>query len=99
VKASKQNDIIPKNLVGTNWVSVESVLDNKSSIEIIDEKYCIYSSQTNTKLRPYKISENRILIGDSVSYAIRDNTFFYNDTPLYIKEEHYSKTKTQSRSS
>ena len=85
MKASKQNNIIPKNLVGTNWVSVGTVSEDKSAIEIIDEKYCIYSSQNKTKLRPYKISEGQIIIGDSISYAIRDNAFFHNDTPLYIR--------------
>jgi len=84
MKTTKQNSIIPKNLVGTNWVSVETIPEDKSAIEIIDEKYCIYSSQSKTKLRPYRISEGQIFIGDSVSYAIRDNTFFYNDTPLYV---------------
>ena len=87
MKTSKQNNIIPKNLIGTNWVSVETVLDDKSTIEIVDEKYCIYSSKNKTKLRTYRISENRILIGDSVSYAIRDNAFFYNDTLLYKKDD------------
>jgi len=86
MKASKQTSIIPKNLVGTNWVSVETISEDKSAIEIIDEKYCIYSSQNKTKLRPYKISEDQIFIGDSISYAIRDNTFFYNDTPLYVRK-------------
>jgi len=86
MKTIKQNNIIPKNLVGTNWVSVETVSEDKSAIEIIDEKYCIYSSRTKTKLRPYKISEDQIFIGDSISYAIRDNTFFQNDTPLYIRQ-------------
>ena len=86
MKASKQNSIIPKNLVGTNWVSVETVLEDKSVIEIIDEKYCIYSSQNRTKLRPYRISENQIFIGDSISYAIKDDAFFYNDTPLYVRQ-------------
>ena len=90
MKNSKQTNIIPKNLVGTNWVSVETVLDDKSTIEIIDERYCIYSTKNKTKLRTYKISENQIFIGDSVSYAIKDNTFFYNDTPLYIKEDRSS---------
>ena len=87
MKNSKQNNIIPKNFIGTSWISVETVLEDKSTIEIIDEKYCIYSSQNMTKLRTYKISEGQIFIGDSVSYVIRDNTFFYNDTPLYKKEE------------
>jgi len=85
MKASKQNNIVPKNLVGTNWISVETISERKSAIEIIDEKYCIYSSQNKTKLRPYKISEGQIIIGDSISYAIRDNAFFHNDTPLYIR--------------
>jgi len=86
MKTSKQNNVIPKNLIGTNWISVETVLDNKSTIEIIDEKYCIYSFQNNIKLRTYKISEGKIFIGDSVTYVIRDNTFFYNDIPVYKQE-------------
>ena len=90
MKSSKQNNIIPKNLIGTSWISVETISEDKSAIEIIDEKYCIYSSQNKTKLRPYRISEDQIFIGDSVSYAIRDNAFFYNDTPLYVKEERSS---------
>ena len=93
MKNSKQNNIIPKNFIGTSWISVETVLEDKSTIEIIDEKYCIYSSQNKTKLRTYIISENQIHIGDSVSYAIRDNTFFHNDTPLYVKAERTSKTQ------
>jgi hypothetical protein len=87
MKTSKQNDVSSKNLVGTNWIALETVLDNKSTIEILDEKYCIYSSQNNLRLRTYKISEGQILIGDSVSYVIRGNTLFYNDIPIYTKEE------------
>jgi len=87
MKTSTPNGITAKNLIGTNWTSVETVLDDKSTIEIVDDKYCIYSSNNKTKLRTYKINEDQILIGDSVSYAIRDNTFFYNDIPLYTKEE------------
>jgi len=93
MKTSKQNDVISKNLIGTNWIAVETVLDNKSTIEIIDEKYCIYCSQNNLRLRTYKISEGQILIGDSVSYAIRGNTLFYNDIPIYTKEERPSNTQ------
>jgi hypothetical protein len=87
METSKQIDKTTRNLIGTNWIAVETVLDNKSTIEIIDEKYCIYSSQNNFRLRTYKISEGQILIGDSVSYAIRGNTFFYNGIPIYKKEE------------
>jgi hypothetical protein len=90
METSKQIDKTTRNLIGTNWIAVETVLDNKSTIEIIDEKYCIYCSQNNVKLRTYKISEGRILIGDSVSYTIRGNTLFYNDIPIYTKEEHPS---------
>jgi len=83
---SKPNEVNPKNLIGTNWISIETVLDNKSSIEILDDKYCIYSSENFIKLRTYKIREGQILIGDSVSYDIRGNTFFYNDIPIYKQE-------------
>jgi len=90
MKTSTPNNAILKRLVGTNWVAVESNLENKSTIEIVDEKYCIYSYLNNVKLRTYKINDGQICIGDSVSYDIRGNTFFYNDTPLYVKEDHLS---------
>jgi hypothetical protein len=93
MKTSNQNDKTIGNFIGTNWIAVETVLDNKSTIEIVDEKYCIYSSQNNLRLRTYKISEGQILIGDSVSYSIRGNTFFYNDIPIYRKEDRSSNTQ------
>jgi hypothetical protein len=82
----KPNDVTLKNIVGTRWVTPETSSDNNGTIEIIDEKYCIYSCLDKVKLRTYKISKDRIFIGDSVSYTIRDNIFFHNGTPLYKKE-------------
>jgi len=86
MKSFKPKNVISKNLIGTNWIAVEAASNSKDTIEIIDEKYCIYSSQNKIKLRTYRISEGQIFINDSVSYVIRDNAFFRNDTPIYIRK-------------
>jgi hypothetical protein len=82
----KPNDVTLKNIVGTRWVTPETSSDNNATIEIVDEKYCIYSCLDRVKLHTYKINNGQIFIGNSISYAIRDNIFFHDDTPLYIKE-------------
>ena len=78
---------IQEKLIGTKWITAESDLDNKITIEIIDKNYCICSSFNKVKLRTYKISEDKIFIGDSISYVIKGNTFFQNNIPCYYKKE------------
>jgi hypothetical protein len=83
---SMPNDVTPKKLVGTKWIAAETNSDNKGSIEIIDEKYCICKSMKKVTLRTYEIMEGQIFISGFISYTIRDNIFFQDGTPLYSKE-------------
>ena len=88
MKSSKSNSISPESLIGTKWIAVNS--DNRNSIEIVEKAYCIYTSPNRVELHTYKICGDKIFIRDSIkdsiSYVIRNNTFFLNDTPLYVKE-------------
>jgi len=90
MKFFKSNNVNPKILTGTKWIAVDAALENKKAIEFVDKAYCIYTSLNKVELHTYKICGDQILINgllsDSISYAIKGNTFFQNDTPLYIKE-------------
>jgi hypothetical protein len=88
MKSSKPQSLTPESLIGTKWVAVNS--DNGNTIEIVEKTYCLYTSPNRVELHTYKICGDKILIRDSIqdfiSYVIKDNTFFLNDTPLYVKE-------------
>jgi len=88
MKSFKSNSLTPESLIGTKWVAVDS--DNRKTIEIVEKAYCIYTSPNKVELHTYKICGDKIFIRDSItdfiSYEIRKNTFFLNDTPLYVKE-------------
>jgi len=86
MKFSRSKDITPENLMGTKWVAVDAATDDINTIEFVDKSYCIYSFPNKVKLQTYKIQGDQIFINDTISYAVKDNTFFQNDTPLYIKE-------------
>jgi len=86
MKSFKSKDITPETLMGTKWIAVDAAADNINTIEFVDKAYCIYTFPNRVKLQTYKIHGGQIFINDSISYAIKDNTFFQNDIPLYIKE-------------
>jgi hypothetical protein len=86
MKTSNSNSVTPESLIGTKWIAVSDDSDYGNIIEIVEKTYCIISSPNKVKLQTYIINENQISINNSISYAIRDNTFFYNDIPFYIKE-------------
>ena len=86
MKTCNSNSVTPESLIGTKWIAVSTDSDYGNTIEIVEEAYCIISSPNKVKLQTYKINDGKISINNSISYAIKDNTFFHNDTPLYIKE-------------
>jgi len=90
MKFFKSKNVSPENLIGTKWIAVDAALENRNTIEIIDKAYCIYTFPHKVELHAYKICEDKIFINgcisNPVSYAIKDNTFFQNGTPLYTKE-------------
>jgi len=86
MKFPRSKDITPENLMGTKWIAVDAAADDINTIEFVDKAYCIFTFPNKVKLQTYKIHGGQIFINNSISYAIKDNTFFHNDTPLYIKE-------------
>jgi len=86
MKTSNSNSLTPENLIGTKWIAISADSNYGNTIEIVEKAYCIITSPNKVKLQTYKINEDQIFINNSMSYAIRDNTFFQNDTPLYVKE-------------
>ena len=86
MKTSDPNNVSPESLISTKWIAISDDSDYGKTIEIVEKTYCIITSPNKVKLQTYKINEDQIFINNSISYAIRDNTFFYNDTPLYVKE-------------
>jgi hypothetical protein len=86
MKTFNSNSLTPESLIGTKWIAVNPDSNYGYTIEIVEKTYCIITSPNKVKLQTYKISEDQIFINNSISYAIRDNTFLLNDIPLYIKE-------------
>ena len=86
MKTSNSNSVTPESLIGTKWIAVSDGSNHGNTIEIVEKTYCIITFPNKVKLQTYKINEGQISINNSISYAIRDNTFFHNDIPLYVKE-------------
>ena len=86
MKSSTLNSLTPESLIGTKWIAIGDDSNYGDTIEIVEKAYCIITSPNKVKLQTYKINEGQISINNSISYAIRDNAFFQNDTPLYVKE-------------
>ena len=83
--SSPPDDIIPETLVGTKWIATGTVSNNKDTIEFVNALYCIYTSFSRLEPYTYKIRGNRILLGDFVSYVIRDDILFLNGYPFFTK--------------
>jgi len=78
--------IRPENLIGTKWVATGTISENKDTIEFVNNTYCVYTSINRLEPYTYRIRENRILLGEHISYVIRDNTLFLNGYPLFTRE-------------
>jgi len=79
-------DVGPENLIGTKWIATGTISKDKDTIEFVDNTYCIYTSIKRLEPYIYRIRGNRIILGEHVSYVIKDNTLFLNGYPLFTRE-------------
>jgi hypothetical protein len=79
-------DITHRNLIGTRWIATGTISKNKDTIEFVDKTYCVYTSINRLEPYIYRIRGNRIILGEHVSYVIKNNTLFLNGYPLFTRE-------------
>ena len=73
-------------LVGTKWSSWKRMLGDKVSVEFIDKKNCIYTSQPNKYTMTYSIAGGELYISNIIgSFELRGNVLFNNDLPVFEK--------------
>ena len=78
--------IKPEQLVGTKWFSWKKLLGDRISVEFIDTKNCIYTSQPNKYQMTYNINKGVLLISNIIgAFELRGNVLFNNDLPVFEK--------------
>jgi len=73
-------------LVGTKWLSWKKLLGDKVSVEFIDVKNCVYTSQPNKYTMTYNIAGGELYISNIMgAFELRGNILFNNDLPVFEK--------------
>jgi len=85
-KTSYSDNITPETIIGTKWIATGTISKNKDTIEFVDMTYCIYTSINRLEPFTYRISGNRIILGEHISYVIIDNVLFHGGYPLFTRE-------------
>ena len=83
---AKKTDLKPGQLVGTKWFSWKKLLGDKVSVEFVDRKNCIYTSEPNKYPMTYNIACGELHISNIMgAFELRGTILFNNDLPVFEK--------------
>jgi len=82
----RKNIVQPDQLIGTKWVSWSKQFADRISVEFIDGKNCIYTSQPRKFPLTYTVTDGEIFIKNiEGAFELRGNVLFNNDLPVFEK--------------
>jgi len=85
-KEIKASVIKAGQLVGTKWFSWKRMLGDKVSVEFIDKKNCVYTSQPHIYPMTYNIAGGELYISNIMgAFELRGDVLYNNDLPVFEK--------------
>ncbi|MCL2184556.1 MAG: hypothetical protein FWB86_01705 [Treponema sp.] len=83
---AETTEIAPDQLIGTKWLGWSDLFNDRFSIEFINEKRCVYTSQPKKYPLTYDIIEGKLYISNITgAFELRGNMLFNNDLPVFEK--------------
>ena len=71
-------------IVGTKWLTI--VPNSKDSLEFIDERVCIFTSNGKPQRIAYTVKDNKVILGNNIlSYEIREEALYLIGYPAFNK--------------
>ena len=82
----KRTAIKADQLIGTKWLSWKKLLGDKVSVEFVDKKKCVYTSQPNKYTMTYNVVGGELYISNIIgAFELKGNVLFNNDLPVFEK--------------
>jgi len=84
---TKENTVIkPEQLIGTKWFTWNKLYGDRMSVEFVDRRNCVYTSQPNKFTMPYDVKEGKIFINNvEGAFELKGDVLFNNDLPVFEK--------------
>ena len=82
----EKTTIKPELLIGTKWVSWSNEFADRMSMEFLDQKNCVYTSQPKKFPLTYTVMEGEVHISSiEGAFELRGNVLFNNNLPVFKK--------------
>ena len=83
---AEKTDINHDGLIGTKWIAWSELLSDLMSVEFVDSKKCVYTSQPQKFPLTYNIADGELFINSIEGpFELRGNVLYNNDIPAFEK--------------
>ena len=85
-RQKEKTRIEPEQLIGTKWISWSSSFADRISMEFIDKKNCVFTSQPNKFPLTYTVNGGDVFINNiEGAFELRGSVLFNNNLPVFKK--------------
>ena len=84
LEIAEKTDINHDKLIGTKWVAWSEYISSQMSVEFVDSRKCVYTSQPQKFPLTYNIADGELFISNIEGpFELRGSVLYNNDIPTF----------------